>query len=921
MNRNPAITPPSAVQRAARQAARFAPGYVLAGRYRMIAPLGKGAVGEVWRADDLLLETPVALKLIHSGDSGARKHILHEVRLARQITHPAIRRVFDVGESDEEVFYSMELIDGEDLATLIRRLGRLPAEKVVDIGHQLCAGLAAAHAQGILHRDLTPANVLIDDDGFVQITDFGIAVPLDGSAGHAVVGTPAYMAPEQLGSGDPLSERTDIYALGLILYELLVGRPAFDRRSDARPQPQRPSTLFDDVDPQLEKAILKAIAPDPKGRPGSALELSNLLISPVGRQPNARIWALTAAAMAVAALAAVGTSFLIRPPAAKLTGQDTIMLADFLNTTGEPVFDGALKVALAVALEQSPFLKVFPDDRVRETLRLMQRPPNERITRAIAREIARREQLKALVSGSVASLGSHYVLALEAISTETGEVVAREQVEVAAKEQLLASLGAATTRLREKLGESLAVIEKFDAPLAQATTGSLDALHAYSLALDQGRMVPRPEALPHLHRAIELDPNFAMAHALLSGVYANNGRFSDAPAFSRKAFELRDRVSERERFFISWRYYLDAEQAWDKALDLGMSWTRTYPREAFAFNSLGIGSAAFGQHDQAIGAFREAIRLDARFAPPHSNLVGSLIALNRFDEASGLVAGATERGVDTTTIRRLSYLLAFLKGDLPGMTREANLMRGTADTMFGLNWEARTSAFSGRMQSAHELYRRAVEAAVARRLHELAAQWTMEDAEAHAIAGGCVQARQEIAAGLELSRDNFTLERAGRALAMCNDVAAASRVSGELTSRFPNATLTARMHLPVMAAALALRQRDFKRVIGILEPVKPYDHAPASEFWPPFLRGEAYLGLKNGPAAAEQFQTIVDHRGAAPTSPLYALAYLGAARAAALAGQDDKVRASCQAFTTLWRETDAPVRQIAESPCGSARLR
>ncbi len=824
MHRNPAITPFSPDSGAASGTVRFVPGYVLAGRYRMIARLGKGGMGEVWRADDLVLGTPVALKLIYSADPEGRKSILNEARLARQITHPAVCRVFDVGESEGEVFYSMELIAGEDLATLLRRLGRLPSEKVIDIGLQLCDGLAAAHGQGILHRDLKPANVLIDEDGFVRITDFGIAVPREGSGQQQVIGTPGYMAPEQLGTAIPLSERTDIYALGLILYELLVGRQAFESRFEVQRQPPKPSAVIADVDPQLERAIVRAIAHDPRDRPASVLELSSLLMSPEKRRSKIRLWVGGAvAAAAVAALAVV--SFVMAPAGATLTEQDTIILADFLNTTGEPVFDGALKVALAVAVEQSPFLKVFPDSRVRETLRLMQRPADEHITQAIAREVARREQLKALLSGSIAKLGSHYVLALEAINAETGEVLAREQVEVAAKEQVLASLGSVTSKLREELGESLATIERFDAPLAQATTGSLDALHAYSLALDGGRMVPRLEAVPHLQRAIELDPNFAMAQALLSGVYANNGRSAEAPLFSRRAFELRDRVSERERFFISWRYYIDAEQAWDKALELAQSWTTTYPREAFAFNSLGMASGAFGQHEGAVAAFRESIRLDERFAPPYANLTGSLIALNRFDEANALVKDASAHGVEIATVRR--YLLAFVANDSDGMTRELEVLRRSPQAMWASNLEARKSAFGGEIEAAHQLYQRAAKTAIGEQSHELGAQWIMEDAELHAIAGRCEEARREIASGIELNRDNFTLERAGRVHALCND-ADAARLSDELSTRFAKATLTMRIHLPVIAAATAVRQRDFARAIKLLEPVKPYRPRPGS---------------------------------------------------------------------------------------------
>ena len=331
-------------------------------------------------------------------------------------------------------------------------------------------------------------------------------------------------------------------------------------------------------------------------------------------------WAAGLALAAAIVILVIGSSFLVSSGAGTLNEQDTIVLADFENATGESVFDGTLKVALAVSLEQSPFLKVFPDERARETLRLMERSPNEPITRSVAREIAQREQLKALLAGSIVRLGENYVLGLEAINAQTGDVMAREQAEAATKEQVLGALGSAISRLRQKLGESLPSIQKFDVPLPRATTASLDALHAYSLALYQGREVPRLEAIPHLKRAIELDPTFAMAHALLSAVYANTGQSSLAPEFSKKAFELRDRVSDRERFFISWRYYRDAIQAWDKAFELARSWTATYPREAFAFNALGNALIRLGQFEQSVEPLREAIRLDPQFVPAYGNL-------------------------------------------------------------------------------------------------------------------------------------------------------------------------------------------------------------------------------------------------------------------------------------------------------------
>jgi serine/threonine protein kinase len=525
----------------------FAPGDVIAARYRMVARIGRGGMGDVWRADDLVLKTAVALKLIASTSQSARARILNEVRLARQITHPAVCRVFDVGEAEGLVFYTMELIRGEDLAALLRRIGRLPSEKVVDIAHQLCGGLAAAHAQGVLHRDLKPANVLIDDRGLVRITDFGIAIPRTDANRHMHTGTPRYMAPEQQVQGAFLSERTDVYALGVLLYELLVGRvPA--RNGEDTPA-TKPSTVVPKVDARLERAIMLALSTDPEQRPASAMDMAALLPggdfrTGTGRAAAARAvperrmpwWLAVTALAAGVALLAVASSFVLPAGGGALTGQDAIVVADFSNTTGDPVFDGALKVALAVALEQSPFLRVFPDERARDTLLLMQRSPDETITPQLAREIARREQVKAFLTGSIARLGGSYVLMLEALNADTGDVMAREQVEAAGKEQVLTALGQATSSLRQKLGESLASIKEFDVSLPRATTSSLDALHAYALALSDGLEVPRLEAIPHLMRAIELDPTFAMAHAQLSAVYTNTGQSALAPRYSRTAF-------------------------------------------------------------------------------------------------------------------------------------------------------------------------------------------------------------------------------------------------------------------------------------------------------------------------------------------------------------------------------------------------
>jgi eukaryotic-like serine/threonine-protein kinase len=891
----------------------FAPGEVFAHRYRMVTRLGQGGMGDVWRADDLVLGVPVALKLVHSPTAAGRLLLLNEVRLARRITHPAICRVFDIGEQGDQVFMSMELVPGEDLATLIHRVGRLPSDRVAEIGRQLCDALAAAHVQGILHRDLKPANILIDENGSVRITDFGIAVKRDQTGPNTGIGTPGYMAPEQLASGGSVSERTDIYALGRVLYELLVGRQTSAGEPDRLPP--RPSALVPGVDARLERVVMQALSPDPNARPASTAAMAaQLTVQPRRSETRRYRYWIAAAAVGVAAAAVLA---LLSPRATRgartLTEQDTILLADFMNTTGEPVFDGALKVALAVALEQSPFIKVYPDDRVRDVLRLMNRSPDERVTRAVAREIAQRGQLKAFVTGSIGSLGRNYVFAIEVVNSQTGDAMAREQVEVTQKEDVLAALGQAASRLRAKLGESLASIQKFDVPLPRATTSSLEALHSYALALDQDRLVARAGAIPHLKRAIELDPDFALAQALLSGVYANAGQTALAPEFSRKAFELRDRVSERERFFISWRYYHDATQDWDKAFELARTWTTMYPREPFAFNSLGAALKTFAQHDAAIEAFRTASRLDPAFGAPLENLASTLIVVNRLDEAAAAVARATTLGPDDGSLRRQAYLLAFMRDDAAATARELEAARRLKDVVLASDWEARSAAFHGRVHAAHEEFRRAVQLGTQAGRTESAAQWAANHAEIHALVGQCDDTRSEAAAALAMSRDNFTLEGVGRALALCGARAEASKLSAELTDRFPDATLTKRIQLPLLAASSALHAKDGARVLALLEPVRPFDRFRRSEFWPEYLRGLAYLASNNGKDAVIQFESILAHRGDAPDSMLYPLAQLGLGRAAVLTGAREKARNAYDAFFAMWEGGDTDLKPLQDA--------
>jgi eukaryotic-like serine/threonine-protein kinase len=909
----------------------FAPGFVFGMRYRMVTRLGRGGMGDVWRADDLMLQTPVALKLIRSTSQAGRERLLQEVRLARRVTHPAVVRVFDVGEADDEVFFSMELVEGQDLAAVLRHAGRLAPGRVVEIARQLCAGLHAAHTEGVLHRDLKPANILVDQHGRVRITDFGIAVPT-GASGVYAAGTPMYMAPEQRTPGASISPQTDIYTLGVVLYELVTGQHPTRVSPTSGITP--PSELAPGMNPGLENVILKALAPSPYDRPASAAAFAAMLppeeqevhamrgvVADAAAQPFwTRTWWIGIAAVL---LMLVGLAALLGPmarrPTPPLTDLDTIVLADFTNTTNEPLFDGALKVALAVALEQSPFLKVFPDDRVQETLRLMERPPDQRITREVAREVAVREHVKATVSGSIASLGRNYVLALEVIDAQSGDVMAREQVEAGSKEEVLTALGTAASGLRERLGESLRTVREFDVPLPRATTPSLEALHAYGLAMEKGNRLIAVEAIPHLQRAIELDPNFALALAALSGVYANTSQTLLAPVYSKRAFELRDRVSERERFFISWRYYRDALQDWGKALELARAWTAAYPREPWAFNALGLAAELHGLRAEGEVALRKAMELDPSWVAPKGNLADNLLRQNKLDDAMGLVTKSLASGVEYQAIYRAGYLVSLLREDAAGMATYLAAARKGRELLDIANWEPRVAAFHGRLTEGHDGTRGAIQQAVQLGFKEWAARYSTEDAEIHAIVGRCTEARRLARAAIEWSRDSTTLDIGARSLGLCGDPLALE-LTKELAQRFPTASLRLHVSVPIVTAAYLVRTGNMAGALTELERVKPYEDATMAKLWPAFLRGHIYMARREPLRAAAEFQHVIDRRSESADSLLYPMSLLGRARAA-VATKDGAVAEQYYAqLFEVWRAADKDLEPLVEARREAARL-
>jgi len=644
---------------------------------------------------------------------------------------------------------------------------------------------------------------------------------------------------------------------------------------------------------------------------------------------NRKLWKVVvpAAVILVAALIAGGLYWRSRSAgpganATPLSEKDAVVLADFDNKTGDAVFDDALKQALAVQLGQSPFLNILSERRVEETLRLMGRPSTDRITRDVARELCIRTGSKAIVLGSISNLGGQYVIGLNTVGCSSGDTLATEQEQAATKQDVLKALGAAASALRGKLGESLATVQKFDVPV-EATTPSLEALKAYSMGVTTGRMKGDAEAIPFLKRAIELDPNFAMAYVGLGVHYSNLGQASLAAEYAKRAYDLRERVSDREKYRISAFYFQYVTGEVEKATEAYELWAKTYPRDLAPHTNLGVLYSTLGQYDKAAAETAESLEIEPTLTA-YGNLAGIYMNLGRLDNARAVLQQAQAKKLDGLALRSDMYGLAFLRGDTAEMDQHvawAAGRPGEEDPM--LSTQSDTEACYGRLARARDFSRRAVDAAVRADSKESGAIWQANAALREAEFGNAAAANQKVDAALTLAPGRDVRVLAAMTLARTGDTARAKKIVEQLEKSEATNTMLKLYWLPTIHAAIELSGGNASQTLIFLEAAAPYDLGgpqPFGNLYPVYVRGQAYLAAHNGSAAAGEFQKIIDHRGIVLNFPLGALAHLQLARAYALSGNTAKAKTAYQDFLALWKDADPDIPILKEAKAEYAKL-